>query len=172
MIELNIMYDYLIVDGYNVLHYALSKGLLEIKSMEGARRWLLDQLVNYTYHQGIRTLLYFDARDSGTPEGYVEDFGRLRMIFPPAHLSADDAIERVCRELSSQYTVQVATSDGLLQKVVFGEGVYRLSARELIERLASSKRELRENLEDRKKNRLDEELTDSVRDELEKWRRE
>lgn len=82
MIELNIMYDYLIVDGYNVLHYALSKGLLEIKSMEGARRWLLDQLVNYTYHQGIRTLLYFDARDSGTPEGYVEDFGRLRMIFP------------------------------------------------------------------------------------------
>lgn len=42
----------------------------------------------------------------------------------------------------------------------------------MIERLASSKRELRENLEDRKKNRLDEELTDSVRDELEKWRRE
>ncbi len=166
------MHDYLIVDGYNVLHYAISRGILGSVSLEGARRWLLNQLTNYTYRQGIRTLLYFDARDSKMPEGYVEDFGRLRMIFPPANQSADDAIERVCKELSSHYTIQVATSDGLLQKVVFGQGVHRLSTRELIEILASDEQEMQKEMDGKKRTRLDDELNDSVRDRLEKWRRE
>lgn len=165
------MYDYLIVDGYNIIHYALSQGILQHGSMEGARRWLLDRLVNYTYHQGIRTILYFDARNSSNPDGYVEDFGRLRMIFPPADQSADAAIERICEELGRNYKVQVATSDGALQKVVFGQGVYRLSAREFLEKLLESQKEIREEIDKKKRNRLDDGLDDSVREKLEEWRR-
>jgi predicted RNA-binding protein with PIN domain len=73
-------------------------------------------------------------------------------------------------------TVTVATSDRLQALVVFGKGVYRLSARSLLKEVDRSREEARQTAKAKKRQeksvRLEHTLDDETRAKLEKLRRQ
>jgi len=56
-------------------------------------------------------------------------------------------IEKAAKELSRNYKVTVATSDGLEQMIIFGSGAYRLPARALLEDVLRVENRVREIVE-------------------------
>jgi uncharacterized protein len=69
----------------------------------------------------------------------------------------------------------VATSDYLEQRMVFGQGAYRISSRELLEEIRLAKKNLSEKLRkeknERQRNTLEERLNGEIKQKLENWRR-
>ena len=66
------------------------------------------------------------------------------MVYTKENQIADAYIEKTVHEIARKNNVTVATSDGLEQVIVFGEGAVRMSARELWEEVRKTKEEVRE----------------------------
>lgn len=127
------MEEFLIVDGYNILHAwpSLRKYLNE--SLEHARVKLIEKLSNYQALKGLKVIVVFDAHHvKGGSGGWVIEAG-VEVIYSPQGTTADAVIEKLAGQLVEKGSVLVATSDWLQQRMVFGKGAIRLSARELEE---------------------------------------
>ncbi|MEL7656102.1 MAG: NYN domain-containing protein, partial [Bacillota bacterium] len=123
--------EYLLVDGYNIIHAWPELKELADENMDGARMKLLDSLSNY---QGIRKcqiIVVFDAyRVQGHREEVI-DYYNIHMVFTREAQSADQYIEKFAHDNKKNYNIAVATSDALQQMIVRGSGCSLLSAREL-----------------------------------------
>ncbi len=53
-------------------------------------------------------------------------------------------IEKVIHELSGEHRVKVATSDGLEQLIILGNGAFRISAQEFYEEVKYVEKSIRE----------------------------
>jgi ribosomal protection tetracycline resistance protein len=123
--------EYLLVDGYNIIHaWPELKELVE-GNMDSARIKLLDSLSNY---QGIRKcqiIVVFDAYlVQGHPEE-VTEYDNIHVVYTREAQTADQYIERFAYDNQKKYNIVVATSDGLQQVIIRGVGCSLLSAREL-----------------------------------------
>jgi ribosomal protection tetracycline resistance protein len=123
--------EYLLVDGYNIIHaWPELKELVE-GNMDSARIKLLDSLSNY---QGIRKcqiIVVFDAYlVQGHPEE-VTEYDNIHVVYTREAQTADQYIERFAYDNQKKYNIVVATSDGLQQIIIRGVGCSLLSAREL-----------------------------------------
>ncbi|WP_027717379.1 NYN domain-containing protein [Desulfovirgula thermocuniculi] len=128
------MEEYLIVDGYNIIHAWPELERIYRTSMEHARARLVDILVNYAALSGEHVVVVFDAhRLKG--RGHAEDAGGVEVIYTPGGVTADEVIEQLAGELARRGVVYVATGDGMEQRVILGRGAYRLTARELREKV-------------------------------------
>ena len=59
--------------------------------------------------------------------------------------TADQYIEKTVHAIGRKYQVTVATSDGLEQVIILGQGGHRMSARDLKEEVFQMEQEIREN---------------------------
>jgi len=123
--------EYLLVDGYNIIHAWPELKSLADENMESARVELLDILSNY---QGIRkskVIVVFDAyRVQGHREEIV-DYHNIHIVYTREAQTADQYIEKFAHDNIKKYNITVATSDGLEQIIIRAAGCTLLSASEL-----------------------------------------
>ena len=123
----------MLVDGYNVIFaWEELKDLAE-KSLDGARGKLLDLLCNYQAVRGCSLIAVFDAyRLAGHPTE-VLDYHNIHVVYTKEAETADQYIEKLAHRIGHDYQVTVATSDGLEQLIIRGQGCQLISAREFYE---------------------------------------
>jgi len=126
------MKEYLIVDGYNVIFAWPHFEALRKSSLEHARQKLIDDLINYAALTGRQLILVFDAYRVKEPAARTEEMPGLRVIYTAFGETADSLIEKLVGELSGEGAVYVVTSDWAEQRIVFGQGAYRLTPGELL----------------------------------------
>ena len=122
---------YLLVDGYNIIHAWSELHEIAVDDMNGARMKLIDIMSNY---QGIKKCEVIIVFDAYLVQGHIEetiDFNNIHVVFTKEAQTADQYIEKFAHDNSKKYNIVVATSDGLQQIIVRGEGCFLLSAREL-----------------------------------------
>jgi len=126
------MEEILVVDGYNIIgDWPELKDLKNNGQLEEARDALLDWLSEYKAYSGKEVIVVFDAHQvPGVGKKYNQK--RLTIYFTKENETADELIERLVKKLiSRKRIVYVATSDYTEQRVIFGQGALRVSAREL-----------------------------------------
>ncbi|MDR3602370.1 MAG: TetM/TetW/TetO/TetS family tetracycline resistance ribosomal protection protein [Desulfosporosinus sp.] len=129
--EQEIIVEYLLVDGYNIIHAWPELNELVDDNMEGARMKLLDTLSNY---QGIRECQIIIVFDAYRVQGHFEEvinYHNVQMVYTREAQTADQYIEKFAHDHQKHYNITVATSDGLQQLIIRGAGCALLSAREL-----------------------------------------
>ena len=129
---------YLLVDGYNVIFaWQELKELAEL-SVDGARGKLMDILCNYQGIRGGELIVVFDAyRIKGHKTEYF-DYHNIHVVYTKEAETADQYIEKFAHENSRKYDITVATSDGLEQIIIRGEGCQLISSRELEEEIRTA----------------------------------
>lgn len=146
--------DYLLVDGYNIIHAWPDLKELAAEDMDVARNKLLDRLSSY---QGIRKchiIVVFDAyRVQGHREEVI-DYHNLRVVYTKEAQTADQYIERFAYDNRKQFNITVATSDGLQQIIIRAAGSGLLSARELRDEMESARKTLQRNYSTSEQNFL------------------
>ena len=124
--------EYLLVDGYNMIFAWPELKELAARSLEDARKSLIDILSNYHgFHEG-ELILVFDAyRVPGSP-GVQEEIQGIHVVYTREAETADNYIEKTIRQIAREKNrrVRVATSDNLEQIIILGGGATRVSARE------------------------------------------
>lgn len=167
------MKDVLIVDGYNIIGDWGELKDLANTNMSLARDRLIELMADYQAYSGYKTLVVFDAHYVEGKESNLKTFG-IEIIYTREKETADECIERLVSQYKTVVNqVYVATSDHLEQRVIFGRGALRKSARELFIELTDSKERIEERIEaDRRtRPRAKIPLNDEVKAKFEKWRR-
>lgn len=166
--------DVLIVDGYNMIGAWPELEPLRMDRLDEARDRLLDWLADFQGYTGVSVTVVFDAfRVPGLGASYRH--GGVNVVFTRERETADECIERLVGEVKSvRRNVYVATSDGTEQRIAFGRGALRLSARELRLAVLESRREIARAIRHQppaKRNPLGGSLSEDMRRLLESWRR-
>ena len=131
--------EYLLVDGYNIIHAWDELKEMASTNLEAARRMLMDILCNYQGFKKCIVILVFDAyRVKGNP-GSVEHWNNIHVVYTKEAETADTYIERATYDLAKNHRVRVATSDNLEQLIILGHGAVRVSAREFREEIENAK---------------------------------
>ncbi|EGL83940.1 protein of unknown function DUF901 [Caldalkalibacillus thermarum TA2.A1] len=168
------MEEILIVDGYNVIGAAEDMLPFARNRLEDARDWLLDKLADYQGYTGTKVYVVFDAHlVPGIGKVYRER--NIEVIFTKEKETADECIEKLVRRLRRvQRQIYVATSDYTEQRIVFGEGALRKSARELLTELNHVKARIRQDVQDKYQHKPKSKfpLPKEMAEIFEKWRRE
>lgn len=126
---------YFLVDGYNIIFAWQELSMLAKDNIEGARGRLLDIMCNYQALKQCCLIVVFDAyRVEGHKTEYF-DYHNIHVVFTKEAETADQYIERFAHENGRKYQVTVATSDGLEQIIIRGQGCILVSARELEEEI-------------------------------------
>ncbi|MBE7031267.1 MAG: GTP-binding protein [Ruminococcaceae bacterium] len=138
--------EYLLIDGYNIIFAWDSLKELARDSLEAARNKLMERLSTYRVFKKCEIILVFDAYKVKGNRGEVQEIDGITVVYTKEAQTADTYIERTAKELSRNYKVIVATSDGPEQMIIFGSGAYRLPARGLEEELERVEKEIRDML--------------------------
>ncbi|MGM1049692.1 MAG: NYN domain-containing protein [Bacillota bacterium] len=168
--------DVLLVDGYNMIGGWPFLAQLANIGMQEARDALLEKLADYQAFSGLRVIAVFDAyRVPGLGKSFTQ--GKVQVYFTKEKETADECIERLVVDFSHRRRkIYVATSDLMEQHIIFALGALRISARELLNQVEQSEREVKLKIkEDQAKstrNTLDGQLSEDVRKMFERWRRE
>ena len=126
---------YLLVDGYNIIFAWEELKYLAEADLGAARLKLMDILSNYQGFIGDTLILVFDAyKVQGNP-GEILRYHNIYVVFTKERETADQYIEKTTHEIAGRHQVTVATSDGLEQVIVMGQGATRLSARDLYQEI-------------------------------------
>mgnify|MGYP003302481343 FL=1 len=135
---------YLLVDGYNIIYAWKELKELATVSLDGARGKLQDILCDYQGMKGCQVMVVFDAyRLQGHPVE-VLDYHNIRVVFTKEAETADQYIEKFAVRHAKEYSITVATSDGLEQVIIRGQGCALLSAKDLQEEIRRSKADFEE----------------------------
>lgn len=135
---------YLLVDGYNIIFAWKELKELAAVSLDGARGKLQDILCDYQGMKGCQVMVVFDAyRLQGHPVE-VLDYHNIRVVFTKEAETADQYIEKFAVRHAKEYSITVATSDGLEQVIIRGQGCALLSAKDLQEEIRRSKENFQE----------------------------
>ena len=135
--------QYLLVDGYNIIFAWESLKKLAAESLEAARDRLIAMLQNYQGYHKCTVILVFDAYKIKGHATEVIQVGNISVVYTKEAETADSYIERVSHELTKEHRVRVATSDGLEQTIILGNGACRISAREFEAELRQTEAEIR-----------------------------
>jgi hypothetical protein len=163
----------LLVDGYNMIGAWPELERLKERDFEEARDRLLDMLAEYQGYSGTKVYVVFDAHQVPGP-GRTYRQRRLTVIYTKENETADECIERLVGELSGRGRhIYVATSDHVEQRVAFGKGALRISARELLIEIEQNRKFIGEALRrtPERRNPLDSLLDPGIRRMLERMRR-
>ena len=136
--------EFLLVDGYNVIFaWEELKNIAEV-SLDGARGKLLDILCDYQAFRGCHLMVVFDAYRIQGHATEILDYHNIRVVYTKEAQTADQFIEKFAHENSKKYRMTVATSDGLEQIIIRGQGCSLLSSRDLLLEVERQKERLRE----------------------------
>lgn len=123
--------EYLLVDGYNVIFAWQELKELAETNIDGARGRLLDILCNYQAIKKCNLIVVFDAYRIKGHQTEILDYHNIHVVYTKEAETADQFIEKFAHENGKRYQITVATSDGLEQIIIRGQGCNLISAREL-----------------------------------------
>lgn len=135
---------YLLVDGYNIIYAWKELSELAAINLDSARGRLLDILCNYQGITKCELIAVFDAYRVKGHDTEIMDYHNIHVVFTKEAETADAYIEKFAHENGRKYDVTVATSDGLEQVIIRGQGCSLISAREFEEEINSKQKLLRE----------------------------
>ena len=165
--------EYLLVDGYNILYaWEDMRELMQV-TLDGARHRLMDILCNYQGYKKCRLIVVFDAYKVPGGVGSAQDYHNIHVVYTKEAETADQYIEKFAHEMGRRYRVTVATSDGLEQLIIRGQGCILMSAadlREDIERIGRQIEEEQGRLPRPGKNYLFQDVDKELAEYLEKVR--
>ncbi|HLS59801.1 MAG TPA: NYN domain-containing protein [Virgibacillus sp.] len=165
--------DYLIVDGYNVIGSWDDLKELKKADLGQARDRLVEYMADYQAYTGVRVIVIFDAQFVPGMESKQEAY-KIEVIYTKKNETADECIEKIVTTYKNAMNqVYVATSDYMEQRITFGRGALRKSARELLVEVESIVREIDYKIITQKKSQpqIKIPLNESVLQTFEKWRR-
>lgn len=141
--EKEVRQEYLLVDGYNIIFSWEELRELSEKDIGAARRKLADILSNYQGYRKCTLILVYDAyKVEGNP-GEVMKYHNIYIVYTKEAETADQYIEKTVRRIAKDAAVTVATSDGLEQVIILGQGANRMSAPGLKEEIERTLAEVR-----------------------------
>ena len=144
--------DYLLVDGCNIIFAWVDLRDLAQADFHAAQSRLMDILSDYQGIKGCILILVFDAyRVEGHPEETFQ-YHNIHVVYTKEAETADQYIERTVHKIGRKHNVTVATSDGLEQIIIMGQGAARISARGFKDEIASAKQQMREEWQERRDN--------------------
>ena len=131
------------MDGYNIIFaWEDLRSLAEV-NIDSARDRLMDICCNFQGYDGATLILVFDAyKVKGNP-GSVQKYHNIYVVYTKEAETADQYIERFAHEHHRKYKIRVATSDGLEQIIIRGQGCLLVSARELEKEVLEAQKSLR-----------------------------
>lgn len=136
--------EYLLVDGYNIIFAWDELSTLAKENLDAARNKLIQMMCNYQGYCKCHLILVFDAYKVKNNPGEVEQVAGISVVYTKEAETADMYIEKVTHELGRKYRVKVATSDGMEQLIILGQGAMRVSAamfRQEVDRIEAAIRE-------------------------------
>ena len=139
--------EYLLIDGYNIIFAWDDLKKLSEKSLDLARNTLINRLCNYRGFTDSEIILVFDAYKVKHNHGEIEKIHNIDVVYTKEAETADMYIEKVTHELSRNHKVRVATSDGLEQIIIIGNGAVRVTAADFKKELETAENRIREYLE-------------------------
>lgn len=125
--------EYLLVDGYNIIFAWEELSELAKVNIDGARYRLMDILCNYQGYKKCTLIVVFDAYKVEGNTGEAIKYHDIHVVYTKEAETADQYIEKLAHKIGPRYRVTVATSDGLEQLIIRGQGCLLLSARDLKE---------------------------------------
>ena len=162
--------EYLLVDGYNIIFAWEELQELAEENIDGARGRLLDILCNYQGMRGMEVIAVFDAYRVKGHDTEMLDYHNIHVVYTKEAETADRYIERFSHENGKKYDITVATSDGLEQIIIRGQGCRLLSARDLKKEIDYYSQNLKEDYLERQpagKRYMLEGVEDKLRQEME-----
>lgn len=135
---------YLLVDGYNIIYAWDELKDLAMINMDSARGKLLDMLCNYQAVLNCQLIVVFDAYRIEGHQTEITDYHNIHVVFTKEAETADQYIEKFAHQNKKQYSVTVATSDGLEQIVIRSQGCHVISARDFLQEIQRINRESHE----------------------------
>lgn len=144
--------EFLLVDGYNII-FAWQE-LLELSrvSIDAARGRLMDIMCNYQGLKKCHLILVFDAYRVQNHRTEVVPYQNILVVYTKQAETADQYIEKFAHENARKHRVTVATSDGMEQIIIRGEGCRLMSAREFEREVARAEEDMREYIRNTKED--------------------
>ncbi len=142
--------EYLLVDGYNVIHAWEDLWELAQADFGAARMRLQDILCNYQGYTGDTVILVFDAYKVEGSTLEVRKYHNIYVVYTKEAETADQYIEKVVHEIGHKYHVTVVTSDGVEQVITLGNGGDLKSSREFLVEVDAIRQKIREEIENRR----------------------
>lgn len=156
---------YLLVDGYNIIFAWDELKTLAETTIDGARGRLQDILCNYQGMKKCEVIVVFDAYRVKGHDTEILDYHNIHVVYTKEAETADQYIEKFAHEHGRKYDVTVATSDGLEQIIIRGQGCQLLSARDLEAEVKAMENALRQDYLDKQpsgRNLLGDVLPDDI----------
>ena len=135
--------EYLLVDGYNIVFAWKELNELAGHDIDAARGKLMDILCNYQGYKKCTLILVFDAYKVKGNIGQMTDYHNIHVVYTKEAETADQYIEKLAQRMGRDYNVTVATSDGLEQLIIRGQGCRLLSAREFQEEVKAVEEQIK-----------------------------
>lgn len=137
--------DYLLVDGYNIIFAWEELRELAQENLDAARYKLIDILCNYQAFKKCILILVFDAYKVKGGVGTIQEYHNIHVVYTKEAETADAYIEKTVHKIARQHRVVVATSDALEQLIIMGQGAARLSANDLKEEINRIQEQIRQD---------------------------
>ncbi len=118
------------------------------RNIDSARDRLLDIMCNYQGIQGCHLIVVFDAYRVQQHQTEILDYHNIHVVFTKEAETADQYIEKFAHKHAREYYVRVATSDGLEQIIIRGQGCGLVSAKELQQEIQYLEREMKDELKE------------------------
>lgn len=133
-----IQYDWVIIDGYNLLHKDDELKHLIHSDLQTARHQLIRKIENTAQAMAQHTTVVFDGKEAGCDEAL--SIGGLEIMFAPGHLTADSIIERIVFKAGDTQKIIVVTSDHAESDTVSSAGAYTMSSEDFLQRCSAHKK--------------------------------
>lgn len=125
-------YEWLIIDGYNLLHKVPELARMLGTDIQGARHRLVRRVGETAHNMARQTTIVFDGREAGSDVALSSKY--LEVFFSPGNLSADTVIERLVCKCPNPGKTLVVTSDHAEHDTVSSAGAYTMSSEEFMAR--------------------------------------
>ena len=134
---------------------------------------LKDILSNYQGYRKCTLILVFDAYKVEGHQEEIIPYHNIYVVYTKEAETADQFIEKTVHKIGRQNQVTVATSDGLEQIIIMGQGAHRISARGLQKEIEDTEKAARQEWHQRRqssKNYLFDNMSEELQAEMEKIR--
>lgn len=139
---------YLLVDGYNVIFAWKELNELSKENLEASRSKLMDILCAYQSITHTNIIVVFDAYRIKGHDTEFFTYNNINVVYTKESETADQYIEKFAHENNQTYDIRVATSDGLEQIIIRGQGCRLISSREFEDEVKSVTEQFRKTHSD------------------------
>ena len=122
--------DWLLIDGYNLLHTADELVDLLRTDLQLARHRLVRMVENTAHRMAAQTTIVFDGREAGQDNALTSK--HLEIYYSPGKHTADTIIERLVARFPNPDKILVITSDRAESDTVLSSGARVMSSQEFM----------------------------------------